>query len=195
MKCSDARPRKRHLWGALLVAALGPTAMLAQPTVDIGLYESSTPGTLELRVRPDGDFDQVVSSLTFTIRWETASGANLGTINQIIDGSLCPLLTAALSKSGDGEVDNGGYRYQTFNCFSNVQLTSCATGPGYMWPANQETVIMTIPVTNNTGCAHFNIVNDSYTNAENKDFYISLNGLDRTGTIYSPDVAQGNCVT
>ncbi|MCB0792680.1 MAG: hypothetical protein KDB97_12990, partial [Flavobacteriales bacterium] len=187
MKCSDSRPRKRHVWGALLAAMLGPAALVAQPTVDIGLFESGTPGTLEVRVLPDGSFNQLMSSLTFTIRWSTASGASLNTAAM---AQNCPG-GFFISPSGDGEVDFGGFRYLTFNAFGFAQMSAAC--PGAVWTANTESVIMTIPVINNPGCTDFNIVNDTYTGNNNKDYYISLNGLDKTGAIYSSPFSVGNC--
>ncbi|NUQ15985.1 MAG: hypothetical protein HUU33_11760, partial [Flavobacteriales bacterium] len=155
--------------------------------VDIGLFPGANPNTIEVRVRPDASFTQVVSSLTFTIRWNTASGANLDVANIAQD---CPG-GFFLSPSGDGEIDDSGFRYYTFNAFGFAQLAQACSG--HTWSANVEKVVMTVPVINNTGCATFNIVNDSYTSANNKDYYISLNGLDRTDIIYSSAFNLGNC--
>lgn len=158
-------------------------------TIDIGVFNSSVANTLEVRVRPNQTLSaQVISSMTFTIRWQTSSGANLGTIQQQI-GSMgagwCPSEVIPLSKSPDGQIDNGGFRYQTINGFGFAQLQNCSFSAGYSWPANVETVIARIPVTNATGCVSFNIVNDSFTTANNKDYYASIGGQPATGAIYS----------
>ena len=44
------------------------------PTVDIGLFASND--TLEVRVIADANFNEVVSNLVFTIRWDTASAVS-----------------------------------------------------------------------------------------------------------------------
>ncbi len=156
----------------------------AQHQLDIGLFPSATPNVLELRVRSAQTFQFVVSEITFTIRWETASGATLGPISQ----PSCPAQTIGLVASGDGEVNVGGFRYKTFSGFGGMQLQQCGTQSGYNWPAGQEVVIATFPVSNVTGCANFNIVNDSYTNANNKDYYSSFGGAPVTGVIFSSPV-------
>ena len=156
----------------------------AQHQLDIGLFPSATPNVLELRVRSAQTFQFVVSEITFTIRWETASGATLGPISQ----PSCPTQTIGLVASGDGEVNVGGFRYKTFSGFGGMQLQQCGTQSGYNWPAGQEVVIATFPVSNVTGCANFNIVNDSYTNANNKDYYSSFGGAPVTGVIFSSPV-------
>jgi hypothetical protein len=171
-----------------VLACLFAGAAKAQ-TIDIGLFNSSVANTLEVRVRPNQTLSaQVISSMTFTIRWQTSSGASLGALQQQIGSQgagWCPSEIIPLSKSPDGQIDNGGFRYQTINGFGFTQLQNCSYSAGYSWPANVETVIARIPVTGATGCVSFNIVNDSYTTANNKDYYASVGGLPATGTIYS----------
>ena len=164
--------------------------------VDIGLFQSSAdPNLLEVRVRPTGrSVTGSVSGLTFTLGWEATSGATLGDVDQIISGSdFCPLLQIPINESPDGEVDVNGNRYLTFNGFGFSFLTDCPTEPGYLWPAGQETVIMTIPVTPGLNCANFNIVNDGFTGPNNRDYFISEDGTERIGSIYSQPVIVGLC--
>ncbi len=168
----------------ILVFSILSGYVSAQHQLDIGLFPSATPNVLELRVRSAQTFQFVVSEITFTIRWETASGATLGPISQ----PSCPAQTIGLVASGDGEVNIGGFRYKTFSGFGGMQLQQCGTQSGYNWPAGQEVVIATLPVSNVTGCANFNIVNDSYTNANNKDYYSSFGGSPVTGVIFSSPV-------
>ncbi len=73
-------------WKGLLLGLAAPllgfgTARAQNPTsIDIDLVQNVTPGTLEVRVRANGDdFGDVLSTLTFTIRWATTSPATLGT--------------------------------------------------------------------------------------------------------------------
>ena len=54
--------------------------MIAQGTVDVALYQNN--GQLEVRVRPDAEFNGVFSSIVFTIKWDRSTGAALGTVQQ-----------------------------------------------------------------------------------------------------------------
>jgi hypothetical protein len=192
------------VWCTLMAFMASTSEVMAQPPttiVDVGVFpKPGDPNTLQVRVRPEDTFNGVVSQLTITLRWETASGANLGNINQLIGATpgpgWCPGFVAQLAPSGDGEVDVDGFRYQTYNCFSLSALSSCPFQPGYAWQGGVETIIAEIPIQNNTGCANFNIVNDSYTEANNKNFFVSLGGIqDLNGDIYSPFYPYGNCST
>ena len=163
--------------------------------VDIGLYRSdSNPLLLELRVRPNGrSVDSLVSGLTFTLRWETASGLGLGFMDQTLGGTdFCPLLGIQLEA---GEViQDGPYSYLTYNGFGTSFLKDCLTEPGYQWPAGEFTTIGLIPFEPGTSCAELSIVNDSLTNALNRDFFVSVNGQERIGEILTPSIPIGNCI-
>jgi len=179
----------------------GPPVIRAQSCasiIDIGLFpKPGDPNTLQVKVRAQETFSEVVSNLTFTIRWETASGANLGVLQfpGPFGPGWCAQLQTSLAASGDGEVDAGGFRYQTYNGFALGQLSGCPFQPGYSWPAGVEVVLTEIAILNNTGCANFNIVNDSFTEANNKNFFFSLNGIqDCEGVIYSAPYTNGACL-
>jgi hypothetical protein len=160
-------------------------AAMAQPLTDIGLFAGTAPNTVEVRLRPDAAFSQVVSSLTFTVRWETASGATIDPPASLSLGLNCPS-GIPLSPSSDGVRTDGAFSYYTFNAFGFSTLTNAC--PTQVWQANVERVIATIPVRPGASCANFAIVNDAYTQAQNKNFFISLNGLPRTDLIYGTPV-------
>jgi hypothetical protein len=84
------------------------------------------------------------------------------------------------SKSGPEQV-SGIYRYQVFAGFSLVTLEDLETA----WVGGEEVVIGEVAV--NGGPSLFEIVNDDWTGDinNNGDYYISLNGQDRTGEIYT----------
>ncbi len=169
----------------LLATSFHVGAVLAQPLTDIGLFAGTAPNTLEVRLRPDAAFSQVVSSLTFTLRWETASGATIDPPASLALGLNCPG-GIPLSPSGDGVRTNGAFSYYTFNSFGFSTLTNAC--PTQVWQSNVERVVATIPIRPGATCANFTIVNDAFTQAENKNFFISLNGLSRTDLIYSTPV-------
>lgn len=157
---------------SLFGIAASATAWAQLPLVDISLTNIGG-NSLEVRVRPDLNFDGVVASSVFTIRWDAASGATLGPETQPID--VIPY--HSINKSGV-EVDDGTYRYQPFAGFGFSSLQS----EGTSWTAGSEYVLCTIPVLN--GTSMFEIVNDTWTNANNADYFLSLNGSNQTGIIY-----------
>jgi len=156
----------------LLCAIFVSTSSIAQPNVDITLVDNGN-NELEVRVRPDGPFDGIFSSLVFTIKWATVDGADLGAIQQ----GLPELGYIPTNKSGD-QTDTLGDRYQIFAGFGFNPLSTF----GASWTANTEYAIMTIPVLNNSST--FEIVNDAWTAGFNGDYYVSLAGQNKTGIIY-----------
>jgi hypothetical protein len=143
------------------------------PTVDITMSRNAE-GDLEVYVRPDLYFDGVFSSLVFTVRWDEADGISLGAISQPMPQMVyCPT-----AKSGP-EHTSGPYRYQIFAGFGAVAMNNV----GASWQAGDEVLIATIDVPTMAGS--FELVNDAFTAGANGDYYISLNGEDRTGVIYT----------
>ena len=154
----------------------------AQPTVDIGLFKSGN-DTLEVRLLPDANFNQVVSNVVFTIRWDTSLCVQLGNVIQTFPENVY----VPVAKSGP-ERDNGTRRYQVFAGFGFFQMSAF----GAAWASNTEVLLMKIPVIG--GADSFRITNDAFTASisVNGDFFVSLNGQPRTGIIYQP--AQFVCM-
>ena len=158
---------------ATLAMGLCPCFLTAQPIVDLGLYPNANADTLEVRLRASGDFSLVLSGLTFSIRWPDAASAWLGTGVASCPNGIYPTPVPL-------EV-NGGYQYKTYNAFG----ISLLSDEGCPLIGGQEMVILRIPVEDNDGIDQFHIVNDAWTAANNRDFFLSLSGIDRTGIIYS----------
>lgn len=158
---------------ATALAALTTFTAFAQGNVDIGLHQNGQ-GQLEVKVRPQADFDGIFSALVFTIRWDRNSGATLGEPIQ----ADATLQTMPLIRSGNAR-ENGTYNYQIYAGFGFQTLSSAGTS----WTAGNEYTLMTIPV---TGAAEFELLNDAWTGElqNNGDYYVSLGGVDRTGVIY-----------
>lgn len=154
----------------LFTALVGST--FAQSGVDIGLYQND--GVLEVKVRPEADFNGIFSSLVFSIRWDANSGASLGEVAQ--EGVEAQYM--GVSRSGNVR-DAGGFKYMVFAGFG----MSAMSNHGVNWRAGEEYTIATIPV---VGSAEFELMNDAYTGevSNNADFYAALGGTDRTGIIY-----------
>ncbi len=160
----------------LLVAALSVsvcTATAQLPTVDITMHRNAA-GDLDVYVRPDLYFDGVFSSLVFTVRWAEADGISLGALSQ----PMPQMIYCTTSKSGT-EQTSGAYRYQVFAGFGSVAMTNVATS----WQAGEEVLICSIDVPTMAGS--FELVNDGWTAGANGNYFVSLNGENRTGVIYA----------
>ena len=145
----------------------------AQSTVDIGLFQNSE-GMLEVKVRPQSDFNGIFSSLVFALRYDKNSDVQLGVATQ-------PVATASyMSVARSGAVhENGDLAYQVYAGFGFQNMQEI----GAHWEAGKEYTVLTVPV---SGKAVVELVNDAWTNEvkNNADFYVSLGGQDLTGTIY-----------
>ena len=152
------------------------TMVTAQlPLVDI-TWSILPTQQVEVRMRPDGAFNSLFSSEVFTIRWLDTGEQGLGAISQDPEYFVC----VPVSKSGIEQV-SGIYRYQIFQGSS---LTTFADAE-LNWEADQEYTIARIAILNGSG--FFEIVNDEWTGelTNNGDYYVSLEGQDRTGEIYN----------
>ncbi|MDQ3101248.1 MAG: T9SS type A sorting domain-containing protein [Bacteroidota bacterium] len=158
--------------GIALGALISPATAIAQDQVDIGLYQNNN--MLEVRVKPQADFDGIFSAVVFTIKWDRTSGAALGNLTQ--EGPAAQYV--AINRSGNAH-EHGSYNYQVYAGFGNLTLASQSAA----WTAGEEYVIATIPV---SGRSEFELVNDAWTGepAHNANYYVSLGGHDKTGSIY-----------
>ena len=170
-----------------------PAAHAQDPdSVDIDLRQSTLDeNSLEVYIRANGQpFGDVLSGLTFTIRWVTTSAATLGPrVN------TCPLgiPVGATTQVTNPLLDNvpTGFNYRSYNAFG----ISLLSDEGCPIPQDEWFLVMTVPVENNTGCTEFNIVNDDWTDSPGnaRDYYVSLGGFDRTGSIEPTSAFIGTC--
>lgn len=163
--------------------ALSACAQL--PTsIDLDLVDNASADSLEVRLRSNGaSFNEIVTGLTFTIQWPSSSTATLGPRTMpCFDG--IPL--GATPQSTDGD-----YHYVTYNAFSVSWLSDAC--PTETWPADQWITLMRVKVNGLDGCLAFNVVNDAWTAANNRDFFVSLNGIDRTGILEPTADSLGTC--
>lgn len=163
----------------LLLALFAMGELRAQlPIVDVTLVQTME-GPVEVRIRPDGPFDGLMSSIVFTVRWADGQ-ANLGTVQQFSPVNFY----CGVTKSGPEQVSDG-FRYQVFAGFGFIPLTEVPTA----WTGGEEIVLCRVNVIN--GSSAFSIVNDDWTNDinNNGNYFISLNGQDRTGEIYTISTA------
>lgn len=162
------RTARTFFTSALLFMASG---LAAQNSVDI----TAVPGQnndIEVRVRFENDFDGYFAASVFTIRWNEASGAGLGSVQQ--DAQVQEYHD--VNPSGPVETSNG-YRYQVFAGFGGSVLSDIPL----TLMAGQWITLCTIPVVN--GSDVFTIVNDVFTATVNGDYYVSLGGQESQGDI------------
>ncbi|HNM70640.1 MAG TPA: hypothetical protein PKG57_13370, partial [Flavobacteriales bacterium] len=161
---------------------LGGAARAQVPTsVDIDLQSNPAGDSLRVYLTPHGsDFSQVVSAVTFSLRWSTSDPATIAART-----STC---TGIPFNAGTTATD-GGYNYRIYSSFglSSLQTEGCT-----LWTDGVPVLVLKIKVEDLDGCTPFEIVNDGYTGSHNANLYISLNGLDRTGVI-EPTEAYLNC--
>lgn len=149
--------------------------MAQLPTIDI-TWATLPTDQIEVRMRPDGPFSSLFSSCVFTVRWLDTGGQGLGSVQQVMPYQLC----VPVAKSG-GEQVSGIYRYQVFYGSSLLSFQDAELA----WEGGQEYVVCLINTLGGAGA--YEIVNDDWTGVvtNNGDFYVSLEGQDRTGEIYS----------
>ncbi len=168
------------------VLALGAALLMCtanaqenQP-VDIGLFQNGS--ELEVRLRPTASFDGIVSAVVFTLRYENGSGGSISDLQQ-----KSAAQTYVPTRASGPLHDAGVQSYQVYAGFGMEPLSAS----GMSWEAGKEYVIANIPVASG---AEYTLADDSWTGrAENNgDFYLSLNGVDHTGSIYKAVVGGGN---
>ncbi|MDH7515328.1 MAG: hypothetical protein QHI48_05600 [Bacteroidota bacterium] len=159
--------KKTHATAAVVLGfLLASTSAMQAQQVDAGIFPGSG-ATLEIRLRPsDTVMTLPLSNVAFTIRWPTAYGVSLGTASSPV---------YAIAKQG-AETVAGNYRYQKF---------AAATAQSITWSPQVEIPVLTVPVQQTgSGVGTFELVNDSWTSANNGEYYVEIAGLNKTGTIY-----------
>jgi hypothetical protein len=165
------RLRTLFLTSSMFMGAMSGIAQL--PTVDITMVPSG-PDQLEVRMRPDAYFDGLFAAIVFTVRWEATSAATLSdfiSTPEVADYNMYPDVSGEMGEAN-------GSKYLVYAGFGSSSLLS----EGQSWTAGEEFVLGHFTVSG--GEADFEIVNDDWTQANNGDYYVSLNGVDRTGVIY-----------
>lgn len=153
---------------ALLQAQVFPS------TVDICMQQDVGAGVLRISLRAnDQGFEQVVSGLVFTIRWPASSSATLS----VAPSPWCPP-GSAFNPGPSAQVAPGnGYKYKTWTATGTAWLSELVDngGCGQGLLADTWTEVLAIPVING-GNTFFEMLNDDFTLADNRNYFISLNG-------------------
>lgn len=144
------------------------------PMVDITMVPVSAQ-QYQVRLRPSENFNGFFSSLVFTIRWSNSSPLTLAEfvpVSSMVALGIYPALSGEV-------VQSGGFSYAPHVAFGASSLSA----QGQSWTPGQEVVLGTIQIQSGSGVLE--VVNDPWTAQNNADYFVSLNGVNRTGVIYS----------
>ncbi len=131
---------------------------------------------VEVWIRPQSYFGGYFAAMSFTIRWFESDGADLGSVEMQV-----PYF--GLAPSGPPVVD-GSYKYQRYAGFATTLDTLGSASLNAAWQPEEEILLARIAI---IGMSSFEIIEDAWTNQieNNANYYISLNGNDCQGEIYS----------
>jgi len=147
----------------IFVLFLIPCIAFTQPNIDIGIFESTTAGEVEVKLKPGSNIsNSFLTNVQFTVRWD--SSANVA----IVPSSISPYL---ITPQGTA-INHNGYVYQIFASSPNCALN---------WNSGQEYVVLSFTY---SGCVEFEVAQDNWTQTNNGDYYVELLGVDHTGMFY-----------
>lgn len=137
--------------------------------IDIGIFQSSDPNTIDIKVRPnfliESDPAQVISDIRYTIKWA----------DPLISLTDIPKFPFHVSAQGSPEPHDGHY-YQVYSSQPMIPY-DFDIGPG------EEVIIASFEYSGNE-LDFFEIARDEWTDENNGGFFIEFNGEDVTGIIY-----------
>jgi hypothetical protein len=175
----------RTAWLAGAAFLLGSASAQLPTSVDISLDHD--PGNQVLRVRlraNDSSFNELLSSVVFTIRWSEASTAALG----FGASPWCPSPSVAFPVTPSSmQMPGNGYKYRSWTSIALVAISDLIDDGGceQSLPADEWVIVHEIPVSNDPGGTAFEIAADQWTLDNNRAYFISLNGVDATGSIFT----------
>ena len=144
----------------------------AQPMVDITLADNGN-NQLEVRLRSEGPFDGVVSSVVFTLRWQETFGPALSVFEPVWPQSeYLPLYSTPIVNGGNG------YLYRTYSAVALSPMSAFERS----WDGGVEYTICTLDLL--TPGVEVVLGNDAFTAANNRNYYLALGGLSRTGMVF-----------
>lgn len=151
--------------------------------LDIALTATAEPDEYDISVRATGAGQfSAIMNMVVTVRWEAAAG---GTISESSLYALCPEFR--VMDNNEGVVTYGNYNYYTLIMDSFAPLgTDCPFSTAWV-------TIARIRIDDLQGCWNVGFANDAYTAGTNKNYYISIGGLNRTGAITTAPIPGGEC--
>ncbi|MBK6342674.1 MAG: T9SS type A sorting domain-containing protein [Flavobacteriales bacterium] len=153
--------------------------------VDISLDHDPANQLLRVRFRAnDLSFNELLSSVVFTIRWSESSTATLG----FGASPWCPSPSVAFPVTPSSvQTPGNGYKYRTWTSIALVALGDLIDDGGceQSLPADEWVIVHEIPISNDPGGTAFEIAADQWTLDNNRAYFVSLNGVDATGSIFN----------
>lgn len=164
----------------LMIAALITGPIIAQPRVDIDLHRAGD-GRVLVQLIPESDFEGVPSSLVFTVSWIATNNDPLPELQQTQEQS------AWITLAPSGPVHEVGDK--RYRIYSGIGLFPIADG-GQPWHGAMS---LTIGTFGPDSPADLLIADDEWVKERrnNGAFYVSLNGLERTGQLRCGTTAAG----
>ncbi len=171
-----------------LIALFLPTRSLSQlpDGVDLFLEHDEANAQLHVFLRANTyEYGGIVSSLSVTVRWPDASAATLAFGNS----AWCPYPNSAFQPSPAAMVAPGnGYNYRNWTYFGlSTSLSDLIDDGGCENSLLADTWVeaFTIPVNSDLGGTVFDVAADQYAVDNNLLYFLSLQGVDVTGAVYS----------
>jgi hypothetical protein len=164
----------RLLFAILCLASTSLSKPLSADVIDIGIFSSSEPNKIDIKIRPDFFIpaDGIgISEIRYTVRWPESSIS-------IENFSVFPYL---LSPVGSPVLHEGHF-YQVF------------ANPNIINPYNQdiypmEEVVVASFEYSGGEADYFEILIDDWTQANNGNYFVEYRGSNYTGSIYQPIVS------
>ena len=155
---------------AVLFLLFGWNHWASANQIDIGIFESSTPGKIEVRIRPDFTIygAQTITAILYTLRW---------TDETIVITTLDNIAPFGVAFDGPPVLDEG-YYYQKFWAVPMSPVGSTI-------PAGSERLISSFAYTGSDD-ACFELIENAWTEEHNGGPSIELTGIDYYGIIYAP---------
>lgn len=161
----------KRIFTSLILLFFIPQWASSQDIVDFGIAEGAQSGQVELRIRPNFDCSLYLTNMQFTVKWPVVSGLSLNPGMTVFPYNLL----------SQGQFQDNGFYYHVF---------ASTGGNNVSWLADSVYVCATFDYTG-AACSAFEIAADAWTAANNGDYYIEINGLDKTGFLYAAAVDVG----
>jgi len=152
--------------------------LAAQPIINVTLADNGN-NQLEVRLRSSGPFNGVVSGVVFTLRWQETFGPALSVYEPVWPQSeYLPISSTDIVNGGNG------YLYRTYNAVAFSPMSEFERA----WEGGMEYPVCVMDIL--TPGVEVFLGNDDFTAANNRDYFISLNGVERTGIVFPSPIPQ-----
>ncbi len=171
-----------HLRRSLCLLATCCFATVHAQQINLSLHATAVPDSFEVRATSTGGAFTAVPNAVFTVRWEAAAGGamTLADVRRSC-GAYQLLYTEGVQTIGD-------FNYFTFSLIGDrtLEVAGCP-----ITSAGQPLVGFRIREL--TGCRHVQLIQNLYTAQTNRNYFISIGGIDVTGQMNTTSIQGGTC--